>query len=58
MKNTLSSFIVKSTKFIAPLALALAVTTANTTCLVFTYQPEAPENLKDFCKKNHYTGKK
>ena len=31
---------------LAPLAMALAVVTVNSTCFFYTYQPEVPEKLK------------
>lgn len=48
MKHNLKKLITKSTEVVAPLALALAVMTANSTCFFFTYQPEVPESLKKY----------
>lgn len=33
-------------RFAAPLAMGLAILTANSTCFCFSYQPEEPEGLK------------
>lgn len=35
----------KMMKFSAPLALALAILSANSACYYFTYQPEVPSSL-------------
>lgn len=48
MKNTFAHLITRVSKLIAPLALALAVTTANATCYFFTYQSEAPKSLEKY----------
>lgn len=37
----------KLSKIVAPLALTLAVMTANSTCFFLSYQPEEPKCLKD-----------
>ncbi len=39
-------------RYVAPLALGLAILTGNATCFYCTYQPEEPACLKDmhFCK--------
>ena len=40
------SFILsKVMKFSAPLALALAILTANSACYYFSYQPDVPRSL-------------
>lgn len=46
MKHNLKKYITKAAGVVAPLALALAVMTANATCYFFTYQPEVPKSLK------------
>ena len=46
MKSTMAHLVTRVSKLIAPLALALAITTANATCYIFTYQPKEPESLK------------
>ena len=33
-------------RFVAPLAMGLAILTANSACFYFTYQPEEPACLK------------
>lgn len=48
MKNKLSYLINKTSKFAAPLALALAIMTANSTCYFFTYQPDVPKSLDKY----------
>ncbi len=54
MKNVIPNLLTKTAKMIAPLVLALAVSTANTTCLFFTYQPEEPESMKKYHKYWHH----
>ena len=49
MKYKLIFFITKASEIVAPLALALAVMTANSTCFFFTYQPEVPNSLQKRC---------
>lgn len=58
MKNAIANLLTKTVKMIAPLVLALAVSTANTTCLIFTYQPKEPENLKKYRTCFHPARKK
>jgi cyclic lactone autoinducer peptide len=41
------TFLAKMSKMVAPLALALAVLTANSTCFFLSYQPNEPERLKE-----------
>lgn len=48
MKKTLVYLITRASKLIAPLALVLAVTTANATCFFFTYQPVIPESIEKY----------
>lgn len=38
--------LLKCSRMLAPLAMALAVVTVNSTCFFYTYQPEVPEKLK------------
>ena len=51
MKKTISKVIGSITKFSAPLALALAIMTENSTCFCFTYQPTPPACLKKYRNK-------
>lgn len=37
-------------RVVAPLTLALAIVTANSTCWWFTYQPNVPEGMKRYIK--------
>lgn len=39
------SFVMKASAGLAPMALALATLTANSTCICFTYQPDVPAKL-------------
>lgn len=48
MKNKILNLINKTSKFVAPLALALAIMTANSTCYCFTYQPDVPKSLDKY----------
>lgn len=48
--SELTTITQKVTKYIAPLALALAVITANSTCICFSNQPTPPEQLSKFRK--------
>lgn len=52
MKNNISRLITRTAGMIAPLALALAVASANATCYIFTYQPEEPKSLKSYCTRH------
>ena len=47
MKN-FKEFIAKHTAVIAPLALAIAIMTANSTCYIFSYQPTPPKSLSKY----------
>lgn len=51
MKNKLSNLISKTSKFMAPFALALAIMTANSTCYFFTCQPNVPKSLDKYRMK-------
>ena len=51
MKNKLSNLISRTSKFAAPLALALAIITANSTCYFFSYQPDVPKSLDKYRMK-------
>lgn len=51
MKNKLSNLINKTSKFMAPFALALAIMTANSTCYFFSYQPDVPKSLNKYRMK-------
>lgn len=44
MKFVKSTF-VQLSAVVAPLALALAVLTANSTCFFLSYQPDEPDNM-------------
>lgn len=57
MKNVISNLLTKTAKMIVPLVLVLAVSTANTTCLFFTYQPEEPEGMKKYHKYCYHAAK-
>ena len=57
MKNIIANLLIKTSKKIVPLVLALAVSTANTTCLFFTYQPEEPEGMKKYRKYCYHAAK-
>jgi hypothetical protein len=37
--------------FLAPLALALAFLTSNSTCFFLSYQPDEPANLKEMISR-------
>lgn len=51
MKNRFLSIISKAGKITAPLALALAIMTANSTCYFFSYQPDVPQGLEKYRMK-------
>jgi cyclic lactone autoinducer peptide len=51
MKNKIANMINKSSKIIAPFALALAIMTANSTCFFFSYQPDVPKSLDKYRMK-------
>lgn len=51
MKNKILSLINKTSKFVAPLALTLAIMTANSTCYCFTHQPDVPKSLDKYRTK-------
>lgn len=51
MKNRFLSIISKAGKITAPLALALAIMTANSTCYFFTHQPDVPRSLDKYRMK-------
>jgi hypothetical protein len=38
----------KSTKFLATMAFAMAVVSANTTCILVYHQPKAPRGLNKY----------
>ncbi len=46
-KNTLHIM----SAFFAPLALALALLTSNSTCFFLSYQPDEPANLKEMISR-------
>lgn len=48
MKSRFLSIIYKAGKITAPLALALAIMTANSTCYFFSYQPDVPKSLDKY----------
>ena len=48
MKSKILSLINEASKFVAPLALSLAIMTANSTCYCFTYQPDMPKSLDKY----------
>lgn len=50
MKTNLKDSELKLSSVVAPLALALAVSTANSTCWYYTYQPKAPAGLSKYSK--------
>lgn len=51
MKKKIMSILAKSGKFAAPIALALAILTANSTCYFFSYQPDVPKSLDRYRTK-------
>lgn len=51
MKNKLSNLISKTSRLVAPFALALAIMTANSTCYFFSYQPDVPKGLDKYRMK-------
>ena len=50
MKRKLTTMARRLSSIAAPLALALAVVTANSTCWWFTYQPDVPDTMKKYVK--------
>lgn len=46
MKTKLNNLFRKLSRFVAPLALSLAILTANSTCFYLSYQPDEPAALK------------
>lgn len=52
MTNTMKKILIRFSKLIAPLSLALAIMTSNATCYFFTYQPNEPEKLRDLSGMN------
>lgn len=52
MRYNPNIILAKATKNVAPLALALAVLTANATCYFFTFQPDVPNELKNIITKH------
>lgn len=51
MKNKLFNLISKTSRLVAPFALALAIMTANSTCYFFSYQPDVPKSLDKYRMK-------
>lgn len=51
----IKNFLSRSLTVVAPLALALAVFTANSTCLFFSYQPDEPEGLQRYKLRRRYS---
>jgi cyclic lactone autoinducer peptide len=51
MRKRLSNVLNKVSRIVAPLTLALAIITANSTCYFFSYQPDVPQCLKKYCIK-------
>jgi cyclic lactone autoinducer peptide len=51
--KTIKSYIIQMSKIVAPLALALAVLTANSTCICFTNQPKEPDSLRKYKIDKH-----
>lgn len=52
-KNTLHMM----SAFFAPLALALAFLTSNSTCFFLSYQPDEPSNLKEMISRQARMGR-
>lgn len=50
MKTLKNTFRLMSV-FLAPLALALAHLTSNSTCFFLSYQPDEPANLKEMISR-------
>lgn len=51
MKNKLFKIINRAGEIVAPLALAMAIITANSTCFFFTCQPDVPKSLDKYRMK-------
>ena len=48
MKKIASKIIIKTSKYITPLVMALAIMTVNSTCYFFTHQPDIPRSLDKY----------
>lgn len=46
MKKRLNNILAKCTGLVACLAMLVAVSSVSSTCLIFTYQPDLPEELQ------------
>lgn len=46
MKKRLNSILTKCTGLLASLALLVAVSNVSSTCLIWAYQPDLPEELR------------
>lgn len=46
MKDKMRSFIFKCASLLASLAMITAISSAGSTCVMLTYQPELPEELR------------
>ena len=51
MKNKLFKIVNRAGEIVAPLALAMAIMTANSTCYFFSYQPDLPKSLDKYRRK-------
>lgn len=49
--KTLKNKLCLMSVFLAPLALALAHLTSNSTCFFLSYQPDEPANLKEMISR-------
>lgn len=50
MKVKFNQLLKSLSHILAPLMLALAIVTVNSTCWCFTFQPEVPKELERFVK--------
>ena len=51
MKKFINRLLQKSSIIAAPLALALAIMTMNSTCWLFSCQPDIPDSMSKYIKK-------
>lgn len=48
MKTKFLNVLIQLGKIVAPLAMAMAIFTANSTCYFFSYQPDTPKSLDKY----------
>lgn len=51
MKNKVFKIINRAGEIVAPLAMVMAIMTANSTCYFFTCQPDVPKSLDKYRRK-------